>query len=549
MKFLQVLFITLASIGMFSSSPQQSKASSEVRFLEQGWPKEIQEKFYFTEQGSRMIPLKWFMAIETVDGIGMLADTANLERYGFLASYDAPRSSPEGLPIGFAVDPVSDPDRGKYLGLTCAACHTANITVKGKLLRIDGAPAHLDFDSFYADLAEAVKATLFEKKSFGRFAERVLESPTSENKRQLRRQFARFQTMIAADAAIRNSGLLSGPGRLDALTQIVNSLAVVGQGDYRNLRAANAPTSFPYLWLTPQLENVQWNPIASSPIGRNGGEVLGVFGEIQLTGDPGNWFKSSMLLRNLHELESWIADLEPPRWDEKIFGPINGKLASKGEKLFDDHCRSCHNKRPYDRTPVNEFGKSFIKIGRVDYQEIGTDPVYVESLLQRLVYTNDATMQLCEGKPMVPGVVFFGRTVGAASLRAKRDQGIGEAEWLAMNGFRKPVANCDSSPPRDLKASPLPGIWATGPFLHNGSVPTIEELLSPENERRKVFWTGGREIDLKRLGFVSDEAPGLFRFDTRLPGNGNKGHVYPKERELSEGQRKAVIEYLKQLGE
>ena len=77
-------------------------------------------------------------------------------------------------------------------------------------------------------------------------------------------------------------------------------------------------------------------------------------------------------------------------------------------------------------------------------------------------------------------------------------------------------------------------------------MPTVEELLSPVEERRTVFWTGGRELDRQRLGFVSGNAPGRFRFDTSLPGNRNTGHLYPKAG-LTADERKAIIEYLKTL--
>ena len=61
-----------------------------------------------------------------------------------------------------------------------------------------------------------------------------------------------------------------------------------------------------------------------------------------------------------------------------------------------------------------------------------------------------------------------------------------------------------------------------------------------------MFWTGGRELDRKRLGFQSDDAPGRFRFDAALPGNRNTGHLYPREG-LTHDERMAVIEYLKKL--
>ena len=98
--------------------------------------------------------------------------------------------------------------------------------------------------------------------------------------------------------------------------------------------------------------------------------------------------------------------------------------------------------------------------------------------------------------------------------------------------------------PAALKAGPLLGLWTTGPFLHNGSVPTVYDLLSPPAERPAVFWVGGREVDPERLGFRSEAAPGRFRFDTALPGNGNGGHAFPRT-PLVPAQRRAVIEYLK----
>ena len=59
-----------------------------------------------------------------------------------------------------------------------------------------------------------------------------------------------------------------------------------------------------------------------------------------------------------------------------------------------------------------------------------------------------------------------------------------------------------------------------------------------------MFWTGGHELDLMRLGYQSGDVPGRFRFDTSLRGNGNQGHAFPPEG-LSHDQRMAIIEYLK----
>lgn len=550
---------------------QAEGQSPQVTLLDQGWPADIREAFYFTPQGSRLIPLDWLLALEAEDG-GRFADLANLARYGFIAPDGASALNPGGLPIGFALQPranatvqyealAAEPRRSvgdeQLVGLTCAACHTAEITIEGKRLRIDGGPANLDFDRFYADLAATVTRTLFEAGAYGRFAQRVLGAdapPTAAA--ELRLRFADVEARLAGDAVLRHPALASGFGRVDALTQIINALAVVAQGEPQNLRAVAAPTSYPHLWLTPELEFVQWNPIAASPIGRNGGEVLGVFGTSVMNGPPEGWYASSLLVRELALLESWVAMLKPPAWDEAVMGAIDRPLAARGETLFEEHCAGCHNLPPYARTDPSQnfFQKTFIRIGRVDYRKVGTDPAYIDSLVQRLVRTNPATAQALGGQAIVPAPAYFLRTAGAIVTRAMDETGLTAEEKAAVNGFRlRPPAVPGGAPEpyvppsvTDLKAGPLAGAWATGPYLHNGSVATIDELLRPVAERRAVFWTGGRELDRERLGFVSDDAPGRFRFDTSLPGNRNAGHLYP-EGGLGPDDRRAVLEYLKTM--
>ncbi len=274
------LLLVLAGATVLGAS--FANATDLPNQLDQGWSKEIRELFYFTPQGSRMIPYAWFMALERSDGPGMFADSENLQRYGFISADGPHPLNPDALPIGFAIDPGapqrSDAERAlgysaartaserRQLGLTCAACHTANVTVGSRPIRVDGAPAHLDIDTFYADLAKAVTQTLFDQTKFERFAARVLGPSAIASPADLKAEFSDFQTRIAGEAAIRRPAVASGFGRTDALTQIINSLAVRDQGDPANLRTPDAPTSYPALWLTPELEFVQWSPIAASPI-------------------------------------------------------------------------------------------------------------------------------------------------------------------------------------------------------------------------------------------------------------------------------------------
>jgi mono/diheme cytochrome c family protein len=201
-------------------------AADPPTFLDQGWSKEIRELFYYTPQGSRFIPYAWFMAIETATGQGMFADSAHLQSYGFIPSDGAHPLNPGGLPIGFAIDPVrtrpgmpspafdDDPvdatKVGQYLGITCAACHTSNVSVGGRSIRIDGGAAHLDFDRFYADLAAAVSRTVLDPAKFQRFASRVLGSASPTAVADLGLRLAYFQVKIAGDAMLRFPALRPG---------------------------------------------------------------------------------------------------------------------------------------------------------------------------------------------------------------------------------------------------------------------------------------------------------------------------------------------------
>ncbi|WP_241523692.1 di-heme-cytochrome C peroxidase, partial [Pseudomonas aeruginosa] len=122
-----------------------------------------------------------------------------------------------------------------------------------------------------------------------------------------------------------------------------------------------------------------------------------------------------------------------------------------------------------------------------------------------------------------------------------------------MNGFDLPIGVQEL---RAYKARPLDGVWATPPFLHNGSVPNLFQLLSPAAERSPQFYVGTFEFDPKFVGFRTEKFPGGFLLDTRLTGNRNSGHEFRDGcrqngvigRALSPEERWALVEYLKVLG-
>jgi hypothetical protein len=119
-----------------------------------------------------------------------------------------------------------------------------------------------------------------------------------------------------------------------------------------------------------------------------------------------------------------------------------------------------------------------------------------------------------------------------------------------MNGFRPNGVRALLQ----YKPRPLNGVWATPPYLHNGSVPNLYALLSPVAERPKVFYLGNREYDPVNVGYQSEKFVDGFRFDTSIRGNTNSGHEFNNGSGqgiigplLKPDERLALIEYLKTL--
>ena len=99
-------------------------------------------------------------------------------------------------------------------------------------------------------------------------------------------------------------------------------------------------------------------------------------------------------------------------------------------------------------------------------------------------------------------------------------------------------------PPR-YKARPHNGIWASAPFLHNGSVPNLWELLKKPEQRVTSFHVGSWEMDPVNVGFVTGAGPASSELVTSIPGNSNSGHAYGTE--LSDTEKRELIEHIKTL--
>jgi hypothetical protein len=136
----------------------------------------------------------------------------------------------------------------------------------------------------------------------------------------------------------------------------------------------------------------------------------------------------------------------------------------------------------------------------------------------------------------------------AAALEKRSADKTALYDLLVKDGLDRhgPNRNCLEVLERAVyRARPLNGIWATGPFLHNGSVPSIADLLLQPAARPATFYVGQREIDAAKVGFVNAEGPTTMLFDTTIPGNSNSGHTYGTD--LSAEDKDALVEFIKSL--
>ena len=141
---LAIAAAVLAWAGVVSTQPAGPIS------LEQGWTGEQRTWFYTTSQGSQLLPHSWYLALEQPGG-GAPFNADHLSRYGYLENR---ASNPDNLPLGFVKDLDQD-----QLGLTCAACHTNEVTYAGKSWRIDGAPTDADTWAFLFDLGASLAET------------------------------------------------------------------------------------------------------------------------------------------------------------------------------------------------------------------------------------------------------------------------------------------------------------------------------------------------------------------------------------------------------
>lgn len=581
-----LLGLGLAVVVYYIANPKLPAytPAQQVHYLEQ-WSAADRQTYYFTPQGTQVKGLHydWFQALELPFSQQRFAAPEYLARFGFLIdpAQKATPDNPGNLPVGFArhQNPGS---QAQFLDITCAACHTGELRFNGQAVRIDGGAAlhvlpstvpTLRGGSFGQALVASLAATYYNPWKFERFARNVLGADYEDGHQSLRADYKRSLDMFFKVAwNDTHRGLYpteEGPGRADAFGRIANA----SFGDAispDNYRVANAPVDYPQLWDMWTFDWVQWNGSAQQPMARNIGEALGVGATLNFFDANGQPLKgdarypSSVRVRDLHLIEQTLQRLKPPTWPEDVLGSVDKPLAAKGRTLFTENCASCHVPRV---KTLN--GRDVQQLHLLPVAAIGTDPTAADNIadhrfdLTALQWDPAELAQLdvqLHPKPSEPldlsklsvakGLAYVTAFV---ENRAYRDAGVTAAERPELDGFGLPIGVQEL---RAYKARPLAGVWATAPFLHNGSVPSLYQLLSPQDERASSFYKGTFEYDPKQLGYRTQAFSDGFLFDTRVTGNHNSGHEFRAGKRgngvigrlLQPEERWALLEYLKVLG-
>ncbi|ODH01103.1 hypothetical protein A4S05_30290 [Nostoc sp. KVJ20] len=200
--------------------------------------------------------------------------------------------------------------------------------------------------------------------------------------------------------------------------------------------------------------------------------------------------KDSLPVEDLLRVEDYISELPPPKYPFAV----DEQLATQGKAIFNNTCASCH-----------AFGGE--RTGKViPVEEVGTDRHRLDMWTQQAADTYNK---------------------------------FGDGYSWDFNQLRKTNGYVSVS---------LDGLWLRAPYLHNGSVPSLQDLLEKPEDRPQSFYRGFDVYDQNKVGFISEgeEAQRVgFKYDISVPGNSNQGHIYGTDLPVKDKQ--ALVEYLKTL--
>ncbi len=318
--------------------------------------------------------------------------------------------------------------------------------------------------------------------------------------------------------------------------------------------ATGGPISTPYLWDFKSVETVFWAGSTNSLVERDFAQGVALLSPFDRRCES---FETTVSIRKLDLVRRYAALVTAPSWPERVLGPIDGALAAKGRGIYDQRCAGCHDRQGptpsgcAERAPLDsatgQVKPAPAPLKRYLFCDVNTDGAYTASLMEK----SPARRHSCS-ETTQPGngdlfADFLGPVFGAVKASAYVHEGLNQAvdekryEWPRLPAWwLSPTTNA-------YVAKPLKGVWASAPYLHNGSVPTLRALLDPASKRPTEFFIGPTDYDVKNVGFQATFKDVTFysRVVTSSPGSSNVGHEFGTD--LPDEQKDALLEYVKSL--
>lgn len=411
------------------------------------------------------------------------------------------------------------------VGINCASCHVAQISSIShpQPIQILGVTSHFNVEAFFGSVLVATFKTS-DPENMKRFLSaylnmdsKVVESLWQNEQKEIRAvlkddpfgsngvQPGELHDIKPAEVSVVPDGRLATMvhGILKLFHNMRAALHVPdkppdkippasgpGRNDAFGLLSASllnmpqpySPIKFGLVWNVDKRTWVHWDGNTKSPIARNLLASLGL-------GTPMQGKRGDLIFADVKRQTDLSEKISPPKYPFNI----DNDAAKRGESLFANNCNSCHGGPESDR---RLFAVA----------DIGTDPHRAEMFTQKLA----------DG---------FNKFLGE----------------LESNGYQPPKEYGVRSTGKYWAAT-LSGVWARSPYLHNGSVRTMRDLLTSPGERTKTFHRGSRVFDEKEMGYTDE---GAYVLDTAGSGNSNSGHDYGTK--LSVNEKHDLIEYLKTL--
>src|SRR5215831_1552268 len=450
-----------------------------------------------------------------------LFPTSDLTNFGLIPDLDF------DWPIGLSRVSVKHLGDLPAIGINCASCHLAQITstTASDPIRILGTTSHFDVEAFFRSVLAATFKTS-DPSNMKKFLTAYLKADPEAFDVAWRIQAENIAAVIKDDpfgakeiapselhridnADVQESFETDGDlaRRACSMLKLFHNMRVAlhvpdqppekappssgpGRNDAFGLLAASllnapqpySPIKFGLVWNVEKRRWVHWDGNTKSPIARNLLASLGL-------GEPLHGTHAELEFAMVKRQTDLTEKIRPPRYPFSI----DNAAAKRGTSLFAANCNSCHGGPETDKRlyPV---------------AEIGTDPRRAEMFTQKLA----------------DGFNKFLAELQTEGYQAPKEVGV-----RSTGKYFAPT---------------LSGVWARSPYLHNGSVRTMQELLTPPGRRQKTFHRGSRLFDENAMGYTDE---GAYTLDTRASGNSNSGHDYGTK--LSPNEKRDLVEYLKTL--